>query len=231
MILRSAAPALRFGGVRIISVNIGRPRPNEWKEAPEFTAIDKRPVDGPVAVRAAGSKPSGQVGLEGDRVGDLEHHGGTEQAVYAFSREDYDHFGAIVGREFRDGMFGENLTVTGHDLSRARTGERWRGPDGLVLEVTSPRIPCNTFRGWVAEKGWLKTFTEEARPGAYLKVVSPGTVSKDMELEVIDRPDHDITIERMFKAGMGDRELAMELLESPHLGEDHRDHLLRRYDR
>lgn len=217
--------------MRIISVNIGRPRPNEWKEDPGFTGIDKRPVEGPVAVRQAGPKPSGEVGLEGDRVGDVEHHGGTDQAVYAYSREDFDHFERLLGRELRDGMFGENLTVTGHDLSRARTGERWAGPDGLVLEVTSPRIPCNTFRGWIAERGWLKTFTAEARPGAYLKVVSPGTVEKGAELEVVERPDHDVTIERMFRAGMGDREIAMELLDSPHLVGDEREFLEQRYAR
>lgn len=217
--------------MRIISVNIGRPRPNEWKEGVEFTGIDKRPVPGPVAVRQAGPKPSGEVGLEGDRVGDIQHHGGTDQAVYAYSREDFDHFERLLGRDFHEGAFGENLTVAGHDLSRARTGERWAGADGLVLEVTSPRIPCNTFRGWIAERGWLKTFTAEARPGAYLKVVAPGTVSKDAELEVVERPDHDITIERMFRAGMGDRELAMELLDSPHLVGDEREFLEQRYAR
>lgn len=211
--------------MRIISVNIAKPRPNNWKDGVELTGIDKHPVDGPVAVRAAGPKPSGDVGLAGDRVGDVHSHGGTGQAVYAYAREDYDHFESLLGRGLRNGMFGENLTVTGYDLSQARSGERWRGPDGLVLEVTNPRIPCGTFRGWMGEKGWLKTFTRQARAGTYLRVVAPGVVTKDTELEVIDRPDNDLTMAKLFRAAMGERELATELLESGVLNKDMADHL------
>lgn len=211
--------------MRIISVNIGNPRPNVWKDGAGFTAIDKCPVEGPVAVRAAGPKPSGEVGLAGDRVGDVRSHGGTDQAVYAYAREDYDRFETLLGRELRNGMFGENLTVAGRDLSEARSGERWRGPDGLVLEVTNPRIPCGTFRGWIDEKGWLKTFTREVRPGVYLKVVVPGTVARGTELEAIDGPDNGPTTAKLFRAAMGDRGLAMELLASRALNQDMTDHL------
>ncbi len=203
--------------MRILSVNIGRPRPNPWKDDPGFTAIDKRPVSGPVAVTAPGPKGDGSVGLAGDRVGDVQHHGGTYQAVYAYSREDYDHFEVLLGRELRAGVFGENLTVEGHDLSEARIGERWRGADGLVLEVTAARTPCNTFRGWMDARGWLKTFTREARPGAYLSVVEPGAVEQGGELEVVDRPDHDVTVAMFFKAAMGERELIPRVLEAPSL--------------
>jgi MOSC domain-containing protein YiiM len=211
--------------MKILSVNIGKPRPNPWKSDTEFTGIDKHPVEGPVAVRPAGPKPSGEVGLVGDRVGDVRHHGGTDQAVYAYAREDYAHFEGLLGRDLRPGMFGENLTVEGHDVSGARLGERWRGADGMVLEVTVPRVPCGTFRGWIDERGWLKTFTREARPGAYLSVVAPGEVAAGFELEVVDRPDHDITVERYFRAAMGDRDLALELIDSPHLPVKYGDYL------
>ncbi|WP_443032833.1 hypothetical protein [Streptomyces sp. DH10] len=43
--------------------------------------IDKRPVDGPVAVIAPGPKGTGAVGLVGDRVYDVKHHGGSDQAA------------------------------------------------------------------------------------------------------------------------------------------------------
>ncbi|THV43622.1 MOSC domain-containing protein [Glycomyces buryatensis] len=203
--------------MRILSVNVGRPRPNEWKPDTEFTGIDKRPVTGPVAVTAPGPKGDGSVGLAGDKVGDVRNHGGTTQAVYAYSREDYDHFETLLGRELRAGMFGENLTTAGHDLSEARIGERWRSASGLVLEVTCARIPCGTFRGWIGERGWLKTFTEEARPGAYLSVIEPGEVAADEELTVVDRPDHDVTIAMFFKACMGEPELIPQVLEAPSL--------------
>lgn len=163
---------------------------------------------------AARPKGGGSVGLAGDRVGDVEHHGGTEQAVYAYAREDYRHFEALLGHGLRAGVFGENLTVEGHDLSEARIGERWRGADGLALEVTCPRIPCGAFRGWMGVRGWLKTFTREARPGAHLKVVEPGAVERGGELEVVERPGHEATIAMFFKAATGERELIPRVLEA-----------------
>ncbi|GAB3236159.1 MOSC domain-containing protein [Glycomyces halotolerans] len=216
--------------MRIISVNIARPRPNHWKDGVEFTGIDKRPVSGPVAVRAAGPKGGGEVGLEGDRIGDVKHHGGTNQAVYAYAREDYDHFESLLGMELRGGRFGENLTVEGHDLSSARIGERWRGPGGLVMEVTCPRIPCGTFRGWMDRAGWLKTFTKGARPGAYLSVVEPGEVAEGDELEVVARPDHEVTIELFFRAAMGEKALIPKVLEAPSLAPEEAASLRSRLD-
>lgn len=217
--------------MRILSVNVGRPQPSEWKDGVEFTGIDKRPVSGPVAVSAPGPKGDGSVGLAGDRVGDVDHHGGTEQAVYAYSREDYDHFEGLLGRELRAGMFGENLTTEGHDLSEARIGERWKGEGGLVLEVTCPRIPCVTFGGWMGVPGWLKIFTREARPGAYLSVDSPGEVAEGGEFEVVDRPDHDVTIAMFFKAAMGERDLIPRVLEAPSLAPAEAAFLRARYDK
>jgi MOSC domain-containing protein YiiM len=41
----------------------------------------------------------------------------------------------------RPGLFGENLTVEGLDLSSAIVGERWT-VGSTVLEVAQPRLPC-----------------------------------------------------------------------------------------
>ena len=98
--------------MHLLSVNVGRPRPNPWKQL-AATGIDKRPVDGPVAVRAPGPKGTGAVGLAGDRVYDVKNHGGTDQAVYAYAREDLDDWAAQLGTPLRNGMFGENLTTAG----------------------------------------------------------------------------------------------------------------------
>ncbi|MEV3935029.1 MOSC domain-containing protein [Glycomyces sp. NPDC049804] len=210
--------------MKIISVNVGRPRENPWKRLPA-TYIDKRPVEGPVRVTSPGPKGDGSVGLEGDRVGDVANHGGTDQAVYVYGSEDYAHFSGLVGREFAPGAFGENLTTTGYDVNAARIGERWAGPGGLVLQVTGARIPCGTFRGWIDERGWLKTFTREARPGPYMRVVSPGHVEAGAELEVVHRPEHEVTAAVFFRAAMGERELIPAILEVPEIPEAEKDFL------
>ncbi|HEY0453274.1 MOSC domain-containing protein [Actinophytocola sp.] len=181
------------------SVNVGVPRENPWKTVP-LTGIDKRPVGGPVAVTAPGPKGTGAVGLAGDRAYDVAHHGGADQAVYAYAREELDAWAARLGRPLAGGVFGENLTTRGLDVDGALIGERWRvGPD-LLLEVSCPRIPCDTFRGWIAERGWLATFTEVARPGAYLRVLEPGEIRAGDPVVVTDRPAHDVTVSLAFRA-------------------------------
>lgn len=197
---------------KVESVNLGRPRPNPHKEV-GWTGIGKQPTDGPVEVRAPGPKSTGLgSGLVGDFIGDGKHHGGDDQAVYAFQREDLDEWERRLGRELPNGFFGENLTTIGLDINNARIGERWRIGDEVVLQVTAPRIPCATFRGWMGEKGWAKIFTAAGRPGAYLKVLTPGAIRAGDPIEVIDRPDHDVTVSLLFKATTTERELLPQLL-------------------
>jgi MOSC domain-containing protein YiiM len=197
---------------KVDSVNLGRPRPNPHKEV-GWTGIGKQPTDGPVEVRAPGPKSTGLgSGLVGDFIGDGKHHGGDDQAVYAFQREDLDEWERRLGRELPNGFFGENLTTIGLDINNARIGERWRIGDEVVLQVTAPRIPCATFRGWMGEKGWAKIFTAAGRPGAYLKVITPGAIRAGDPIEVIDRPDHEVTVTLLFKATTTERELLPQLL-------------------
>jgi MOSC domain-containing protein YiiM len=194
----------------LVSVNIGRPRRNPWKDV-RLTGIDKRPVTGPVAVAAPGPKGTGAVGLAGDRVYDVAHHGGDDQAVYAYAREDLDEWAAELGRDLPDGTFGENLTTSGIDVNGALIGERWRVGDRLVLEVSGPRIPCGTFRGWMEERGWIKRFTRRARPGAYLRVIEPGEITAGDTITVVDRPAHDVTVAVTFRAFTTEPELLPRL--------------------
>lgn len=164
----------------LVSVNVGTPRPADWVRWGR-TSIDKTPVTGPVAV--------GPLGLDGDQVSNTKHHGGLDKAVYAFAREDLDRWAEQLGAEIRDGGFGENLTTAGIDVNAAELGERWRIGD-VVLEVASFRTPCYTFRGWMERGGydaraWLRRFAEDARPGPYLRVLTPGTLQAGDAIEVV----------------------------------------------
>ncbi len=197
----------------VTSVNLGRPHPDAWKPY-QRTGIDKQPVD-QISVFDPGPKRvqdgAGVSGVNGDFVGAGRHHGGSTQAVYACALEDLAHLGALVGRDFGPGAFGENLSTTGVDVTGALLGERWRvGTAELV--VTAARIPCNTFRAFIAERGWLKTFTREARPGAYLGVVSPGVIRPGDRVEVVFRPDHEVTVGLLFRSQTLERELAPRVL-------------------
>ncbi|MGW1404804.1 MOSC domain-containing protein [Streptomyces sp. NPDC002403] len=199
--------------MRLLSVNAGRPKAVDHTDAPAgLTGIDKRPVEGSVRVSDPGPKGTGGSGLAGDAVCDLRHHGGSDQAVYAFAREDLDGWERELGRPLANGAFGENLTTAGLDVSGARIGERWRVGPALVLEVTSGRIPCRTFAGHLDEPRWVRRFTQAAAPGAYLRVIEPGEIRAGDPVEIVHRPDHDVTVEMEFLASTTRRELLPELL-------------------
>ncbi|MFH9433558.1 MOSC domain-containing protein [Streptomyces rochei] len=199
--------------MKLLSVNLGRAAAVPYTDHPEgITGIDKRPVEGAVRVTAPGSKGTGASGLAGDVVCDTRHHGGTDQAVYAVAREDLDDWERELGRPLPNGSFGENLTTAGVDVSGALIGERWRIGPGLVLEVTSGRIPCRTFQGHLGEKRWVKRFTEKAAPGAYLRVVEPGEIRAGDPVEVVHRPGHGVTVALQFRAVTTERELLPRLL-------------------
>jgi len=190
----------------VLSVNLARVRPNpDTREAEglgvqEMTGIEKVPTSEPVLVRAPGSRDGGLgSGLVGDVVCDRLNHGGDTQAVYAYAREDLDYWESVLGRTLPGGVFGENLTTTGVDVNGAVVGERWRIGD-LELQVTTPRIPCGTFRAWIAETGWLRTFTMAALPGTYLSVVSPGQVSAGDLISVVHRPAQGVTVAQVFRS-------------------------------
>ena len=193
----------------VVSVNVATPRAAAWAEPLGCTAIDKRPVDGRVRVDT--------LGLQGDQVADVKHHGGLHQAVYAFAREDIDLWAERLGRPIRSGQFGENVTTRGIDVNEALLGERW-AIGTTVFEVAEVRIPCNVFKNWMGASGfdnarWVKRFTAEGRPGPYLRVVQPGEIGAGDELIVVHKPDHEVTISLMFRAFTSDRSLLPRLLE------------------
>jgi MOSC domain-containing protein YiiM len=187
----------------IASVNVGSAAPNPHKSV-GTTGIDKRPALGPVEVRPPGARGSGLgSGVVGDFIGDSVHHGGDDQALYAFQREDLDRWQERLARDIPNGFFGENLTTLGFDVNSALIGEVWRIGETVVVQVTSPRIPCSTFRGWVGEKGWLKTFTQDARPGAYLRILTPGLIAAGDELTVVERPERGVTVSAAYLQELG----------------------------
>ncbi|CQR62367.1 Uncharacterized protein yflK [Streptomyces leeuwenhoekii] len=199
--------------MKLLSVNIGRARHVPYTDQPEgLTGIDKRPADGPVRVAAPGPKGVGGSGLAGDDVCDTRHHGGDDQAVYAMAREDLDDWERELGRPLPNGSFGENLTTAGLDVSGARIGERWRVGPEVVLEVTCGRIPCRTFQDHLGEKQWVRRFTRKGAPGAYLRVVEPGEIRTGDAVEIVHRPDHEVTVALQFRAVTTERELLPRLL-------------------
>ncbi|GAA0234399.1 MOSC domain-containing protein [Saccharothrix mutabilis subsp. mutabilis] len=207
----------------VLSVNTGA-RMDFNAATLDHTGIAKRPVTGPVHVHA----PESGSGVEGDFVADTKNHGGELKAVYAYAREDLDAWSAELGRDLAPGLFGENLTTEGMDLTGALLGERWR-VGTAVLQVTGPRIPCSTFARIMERDGWVKAFTAKATPGAYFRVLEPGLIAAGDEAVLLDRPGHDVTIGLTFRAVTLEPALLPRLLDAgDHLPENLRDRVERR---
>lgn len=153
------------------------------------TAIDKRPAAGAVRI--------GLYGVYADVQASRKHHGGLDKAVYAYAQEDAAFWEGELNRPLAPGFFGENLRTEGIDVNAARVGERWQIGQDVVLEVTMPRTPCQTFARWVGgeeESGWVKRFAQAERPGPYFKVVKTGRVQAGDEITVVSVPSGAPTI-------------------------------------
>jgi MOSC domain-containing protein YiiM len=187
---------------RVVAVNLAHvidtpvPRRGERRDSkPTRSGIDKRPVDGAVRVEA--------LGLVGDSILDTDNHGGTEQAVYAYALEDQQWWAEQLGdelpRPITPGSFGENLTLSGVAVNDTRPGERW-AIGSVVLEVVDPRIPCSTFAGFMGVRQWVKRFAQAERPGAYLRVITPGELRAGDTVEVSPGPKDGATMREVFAA-------------------------------
>jgi MOSC domain-containing protein YiiM len=207
---------------RVVSVNLAVVRTDPFTHVKSGrSGIDKRPATGPVRLEVDR--------VAGDTVCDTKHHGGPEQAVYAYSVEDLDFWTAELQRlpvtdpattrpphaprRILPGNVGENLTMAGVDCSHAVIGERWRVGDA-VLRVTGPRTPCRVFAGFLDVPDLIKRFFAAGRPGAYLAVEQPAAVSAGDPVMVLDRPAHGVTTADLLAATAGRRDLLPRIAEA-----------------
>lgn len=154
--------------MEVVQVNRGKTRLIESEGESYETGIFKEALPGRVTVT--------QLGLESDVIVDTRYHGGIDQALYLYGEEDYAYFSETFERAFEAGCFGENLTTRGLDFRTLCVGDVLTSHD-LCLQVTAPRVPCNTLETRVGQRGFAKVFMQSSRCGAYCRVLNAGTVS------------------------------------------------------
>jgi MOSC domain-containing protein YiiM len=156
-----------------------------------MSAIGKAPVDGRVRVEG--------VNVAGDDQADRRVHGGPDKAVYAYASEDTAWWSAVLDRELGPGMFGENLTTAGVDVTHAVIGEIWR-IGTVTLQVAQPRLPCAKLGLRFGDIGMVKRFGEASRPGAYLRILEEGELGAGDPVDITARPSHGVTIAAVSRA-------------------------------
>lgn len=209
--------------MKLISVNVARPRLATYKGETFNTGIFKQPVSGPVALRT--------LNLDGDRQADLVVHGGPFKAVYAYPSEHYEFWNAeLLGANLPCGMFGENFTTEGLSESELHVGDRLRIGSAVVV-VRQPRIPCYKLAVKFQRNDILQRFLRSGRSGFYFSVEQEGTVEAGDAIEFLSREPLDITIAEMNRLFVDDKynqELLNKAMTSPALPEDWRDYLRKR---
>ncbi|HYO14388.1 MAG TPA: MOSC domain-containing protein [Thermoanaerobaculia bacterium] len=172
--------------MRVISVNVGQPRPVEWDGRTVLTGIFKSPVGGRVRMRT--------LNLDGDRQADLSVHGGPDKAVYAYPSEHYDFWREeLPGTDLPWGSFGENLTSEGWEEYEVHIGDRFRIGTAEVV-VTQPRMPCFKLGIKLGREDIVPRFLESGRPGFYLRVLEEGEVGAGDAMERIREDPHRVTV-------------------------------------
>jgi MOSC domain-containing protein YiiM len=196
----------------LLSVNVGRPQQIGVRRGrPQMSAIGKAPVHG--RVRVAG------VNVAGDDQADRRVHGGPDKAVYAYASEDIAWWSDQLDRaDLQPGIFGENLTTAGVDVTNAVVGERWRVAT-VELEVCQPRLPCFKLGLRFGDPQMLKKFALAGRPGAYLRIVTEGELAAHDEVDITHRPSHGVTVAQVSRAILLDEDELAAAARAPELPE------------
>jgi MOSC domain-containing protein YiiM len=202
---------------RLLSVNVGRPQILASGGGQGLvSAIVKAPVEGRVRVEG--------VNVAGDDQADRRVHGGPDKAAYAYASEDTAWWEQQLEVALGPGVWGENLTTAGLDVTHALIGERWR-VGSVELEVCQPRIPCAKLGTRFGEERMVRYFARAGRPGAYLRIVCAGELGAGDAIEVVSRPDHDITVGLVARAVSLDKSLRGHVVTAPQLAGDLRERL------
>ena len=183
--------------IKLVSIQIGKPKIHTDEQGSWETAFFKEPVISPIFLDS--------LGLEGDAVANLQHHGGPDQAVLLYAAEHYPRWQSELGRELPFGGFAENLTVSGLAETSVRIGDIYQiGP--VKLQVTKSRIPC-----WKIARRWgipdlTKRATQTGRTGWYCRVLQSGEIEAGMPVELLEQSATGETIAQSFQAYLHQKE-------------------------
>jgi len=209
--------------MKIISINVGRPRLVMRNGEPVSTGIFKEPVAGRVMLRT--------LNLDGDRQADLTVHGGPEKAVYVYPAEHY----AFWKRELPDmelpwAMFGENFTSEGLLETETHIGDRFRAGSAEMM-VTQPRMPCYKLGIRFGRTDIIKRFLASERTGFYFAVLKEGEVGAGDEIELIEKNSSGVRVvdvTRLYSSEKGNLDLLRQAIATDALPANWREYFEKR---
>jgi MOSC domain-containing protein YiiM len=211
--------------VKLVALNVARPRLVVYKGKTINTGIFKLPVSGPLRLRT--------LNLDGDRQADLSVHGGPYKAVYGYPAEHYPFWRQqLPGVDLPWGMFGENFTTTGLAEDELHVGDRFQIGSSIVM-VRQPRTPCHKLAAKFQRDDILERFLLSGRSGFYFSVEQEGSVAEGDAFQLLKRNREGITISEMNRLFVREKynpELLRKAIGTAALPEDWREYFSERWD-
>lgn len=194
-------------------LNIGLPKKELFHGKKFITGMCKKPVAIPLVLT--------KQGFEGDGVGDLKHHGGSDKAVCVYAIDHYKYWEKILRRKMPDAAFGENLSVTEMKEDEVCIGDIYRV--GITtVQVSQPRQPCSTLAARYGRDDFVKLVVESGRTGFYLRVLEGGRVKAGDGIFLVEQDPRRVSISfanRIYHHERKNREGVEKVLAVPALSE------------
>ena len=201
-----------MSALKLLSINVGKPREVDWHGRLVRTSIFKSPVLNPVRVAT--------LNLEGDEQSDLTVHGGIHKAVYVYPSEHYRFWSEeIPGLDLPWGAFGENFTTEGFLEEAVHIGDCLRVGSAEFV-VTQPRMPCYKLGIRFRRPEIVKRFFQSGKTGFYLAVLQEGEVTAGDSMERLPRDEQGVSVSdivNLYKADQANQDLLRRASELPAL--------------
>ena len=212
--------------MKLISVNVARPRLVSYNGNPVSTGIFKEPVSGRVTLRT--------LNLDGDRQADLSVHGGPTKAVYVYPSEHYEFWKQELPQMALPwGMFGENFTTEGLFETEVSIGDKFQVGSTLLM-VTEPRMPCYKLGIKFGRPDIIRRFLVSERTGFYLAVLQEGEVGAGDQIEMVERGKEAVRVSditRLFSRDKHNAALLRRAIEAEALPESWKEHFRQQLER
>jgi MOSC domain-containing protein YiiM len=176
--------------MKILSIQVGKPKTVLFQGKDVTTGIFKTPVVGRVMLRT--------LNLEGDGQADLRVHGGKDKALYAYSVDAYPEWRKLRPQDaFGFGAMGENFSLDVAREDAVFIGDTFE-VGGAIVQVTQPRFPCFKLGVMYQDAGVLKQFMTVGRPGIYYRVLKEGLVGAGDGMRLAAQEKVRLSVAEMF---------------------------------
>jgi MOSC domain-containing protein YiiM len=167
------------------ALNIGLPNKEKFFGKEIITGICKLPTSDPLFLS--------KLGLAGDGVGDLTHHGGYDKALCVYSIDHFPYWEKILGISLPPSPFGENLSISELHEDVICIGDIFQLGTAIV-QVSQPRQPCSTLAARYGRSDMVKLVVNSGRTGFYFRVLEEGVIKTGNTLDLKEKDTRGITI-------------------------------------